>query len=80
MVDPWEQRFRAPSLGFPHWARHAAHRLVFSSNESGAWQVYACDRATGLRRQVTDDPIGVAGGAATPDGSGVGWFHDVTGD
>ena len=67
-------------MGFPHWARHAPDRLVFTSNESGAWQVYACDRATGLRRQVTDDPIGVAGGAATPDGSAVVWFHDVTGD
>ena len=80
MTEPWEQRFRAASLGFPHWARHAPDRLVLSSNESGAWQVYAWDRATGLRRQVTDDPIGVAGGAATPDGSGVVWFHDVTGD
>ena len=80
MTEPWEQRFRAPSVGFPHWARHAPERLVYSSNESGAWQVYAWDRTTALRRQVTDDPIGVAGGAATPDGSGVVWFHDVTGD
>jgi len=54
--------------------------MVLSSNESGAWQVYAWDRSTGLRRRVTDDPIGVAGGAATPDGQGVVWFHDVTGD
>jgi dipeptidyl aminopeptidase/acylaminoacyl peptidase len=29
---------------------------------------------------VTTDDIGVIGGAATPDGSGVVWFHDVTGD
>src|SRR5215213_3636553 len=79
-MEPWEQRFRAASVTFPHWARHAPDRLVQSSNESGAWQVYAWDRATGERRQVTDDPIGVAGGAATPDGSGVVWFHDVTGD
>jgi pimeloyl-ACP methyl ester carboxylesterase len=35
---------------------------------------------SGARRQVTDDPIGVLGGAATPDGAGVVWFHDVTGD
>jgi len=54
--------------------------MVLSSNESGAWQVYAWDRATGLRRQVTDDPIGVPGGAVTPDGSAVVWFCDVTGD
>lgn len=80
MVEPWEQRFRAASLNFPHWARHAPDRLVFSSNESGAWQIYASDRATGLRRQVTDHPIGVTGGAATPAGDGVVWFHDVTGD
>lgn len=80
MVEPWEQRFRAASLSFPHWARRAAHRLVFSSNESGAWQIYAWDRATGLRRQVTDHPIGVTGGAPTPTGEGVVWFHDVTGD
>ncbi len=79
-MEAWEQRFRAASVGFPHWARHAPDRLVLSSNESGAWQVYAWDRATGLRRQVTDDAIGVLGGAATPDGSGVVWFHDVTGD
>lgn len=80
MVEPWEQRFRAASVTFPHWARHAPDRLVHASNESGAWQVYAWDRATGARRQVTDDPIGVLGGAATPDGAGVVWFHDVTGD
>lgn len=79
-IEPWEQRFRAASIGFPHWARHAPERMVFTSNESGAWQVYACDRSSGLRRQVTNDPIGVPGGAATPDGSGVVWFHDVTGD
>jgi dipeptidyl aminopeptidase/acylaminoacyl peptidase len=54
--------------------------MVLSSNESGAWQVYAWDRAADLRRQVTDDPIGIAGGAPTPDGSGVVWFSDVTGD
>jgi dipeptidyl aminopeptidase/acylaminoacyl peptidase len=80
VTEPWEQRFRAASVTFPHWARHAPERLVHSSNESGAWQVYAWDRSTGSRRQVTDDPIGVLGGAATPDGAGVVWFHDVTGD
>jgi len=54
--------------------------MALSSNESGAWQVYAWDRATGERRQVTDDPIGVAGGACTPDGEGIVWFNDTTGD
>jgi dipeptidyl aminopeptidase/acylaminoacyl peptidase len=76
----WERRFRAPTVAFPHWARHAPDRLALASNQSGAWQVYAWNRVTGGRRQVTDDPIGVAGGACTPDGAGVVWFHDVTGD
>ncbi|MGI8982971.1 MAG: S9 family peptidase, partial [Acidimicrobiales bacterium] len=80
MTEPWERRFRAASVTFPHWARHAPERLVHSSNESGAWQVYAWDRASGRRRQATDDSIGVLGGAGTPDGAGVVWFHDVTGD
>lgn len=80
MAEQWEQRFRAASVGFPRWARDAPDRLVLASNESGAWQVYAWDRASGLRRQVTDHPIGVLGGAPAPDGSGVVWFHDVTGD
>ncbi len=76
----WEKRFRAPSIGFPHWAREAPDRLAVASNESGAWQVYAWDRATGGRRQVTDDPIGVPDGSMTPDGERILWFHDATGD
>jgi dipeptidyl aminopeptidase/acylaminoacyl peptidase len=76
----WEQRFRAPTVGFPNWARRAPDRLAVASNESGAWQVYAWDRAADIRRQVTDEPIGVGFGACTPDGESVVWFHDVTGD
>ena len=79
-VPVWEQRFRAPSVGFPSWGRDAPNRLALASNESGAWQVYTWDRSTGARRQVTDDAIGVPGGAVTPDGEHVLWFHDATGD
>ncbi len=76
----WEQRFRAPTVGFPAWARHAPDRLALVSNETGAWQVYAWDRAAGTTRRITDDPIGVSDGVCTPDGEGVVWFHDSTGD
>ena len=76
----WEQRFRAPAIGFSRWARDAPERLVVASNESGAWQVYAWDRVAGTRRQVTDDPIGVPGGGITPDGEALVWFQDSTGD
>jgi len=76
----WEQRFRAPAIGFPRWARDAPDRMAVASNESGAWQVYAWDRVAGSRRQVTDDPIGVPGGSMTPGGEHVLWFEDTTGD
>ncbi|MDQ4132105.1 MAG: prolyl oligopeptidase family serine peptidase [Actinomycetota bacterium] len=79
-VPDWERRFRAPNVGFPHWPRRAPDRLAVASNESGSWQVYAWDRATGSRRQVTDHPLGVTSGACTRDGEGVVWFHDTTGD
>jgi dipeptidyl aminopeptidase/acylaminoacyl peptidase len=75
----WEQRFRAPSMLFPRWAREAPERLTVVSNESGSHQVYAWDRARGARRRVTDHPIGVVDAQPTPDGEGVVWFHDETG-
>jgi len=75
----WERRFRAPQVTFPHWARDEPERLVFTSNESGTWQVWAWDRAFGIRRQVTDDPIGVMHAVVTPDGERVLWFHDDSG-
>jgi dipeptidyl aminopeptidase/acylaminoacyl peptidase len=75
----WEQRFRAPLAMFPRWAREAPERLTVVSNEPGSYQVFAWDRARGIRRQVTDHPIGVIDGFPTPDGEGVVWFHDETG-
>ena len=85
-VPAWEQRFLAPSLAFPVWARDEPDRLALSTSESGSWQVYVWDRAAGTRRQVTDNPIGVfagydeAAGFPTPDGSDLVWFEDTTGD
>ena len=83
-IDPamprWEQRFRAPQVSFPRWASDAPERLVYASNVTGSWQVWAWDRRAGTRRRVTDHPIGVLYGVVTPDGARVGWFHDDTGD
>ena len=76
----WEQRFRAPSLLFPAWPQDAPDRLVYSSNESGTYQLSTLDRSTGQRRRITDDPVGLIHGVPTPDGTGVIWFHDATGD
>ena len=79
-IPVWEQRFRAPNVQLPDWSDAAPQRLVFASSESGVWQVHAWDRATDLRRQVTDHPVGVVEGVATHDGQGVAFWQDETGD
>jgi acetyl esterase/lipase len=82
----WELRFRAPDLDLPLWARHAPDRLAVATNESGSWQVHAWDRAAGVRRRVTDNPIGILAGdeettyLPTPDGTRIVWFDDPKGD
>ena len=52
---------------------------MYASNEAGIWQLHAWDVATGDRRQVTDEPVGVIDGTPTLDGEGVLWFQDETG-
>jgi hypothetical protein len=66
-------------MTFPSWARHAPDRLVLATNESGAYQIHAWDRARGTRRRVTDHPIGALHGLPSLDGEAVIWFHDETG-
>ncbi len=75
----WERRFHAPVGFFPDWSPRAPSRLVYASNESGIWQVHALDLATGVRRRVTDHPVGLIDGVPTLDGEGVLWFQDETG-
>ena len=79
-VPAWEQRFRAPTLTFPEWPRHAPDRLVLTSDEEGSFQAYAWDRASGARRCFTDEHVGVVYATITADGSEVVWFSDPTGD
>ena len=76
----WERRFRAPAAWLPEWSPHEPDRVVFPSTESGVWQLWAWDLATGNRHRVTDHPVGVTDGTVTLDGEGVLWFHDETGD
>lgn len=75
----WERRFRAPILAFPSWAADDPDRLVMASTESGTYQLHTWDRTTGVRRQVTVDPVGVLDGRPTADGTGIVWFRDETG-
>ena len=79
-MPDWEMRFRAPRVGLPEWAEDAPHRSLFLSNVTGTYELYAWDRGTGGRRQVTDRPNGTTEGTLSRDGAWVWWFSDTDGD
>ena len=76
----WQRRFRAPIVGFPNWSRRDPEHLIYASSESGIYQLHAWNRATGEKRQVTSEPVGLISGEMTPDGELIVWHRDVTGD
>lgn len=81
MGEPrWRRRFRAARLSLPIWARDEAERLLYSSNASGKWEVYAWDRRTERHRQVTDRREGTFGGSLDPSGDQIWWFDDDKGN
>lgn len=76
----WRRRFRAARITLPSWARDEPDRLLYGSNESGVWELYAWERRSGARRQVTNRPEGTTSGALDPAGAHVWWFDDNRGD
>jgi dienelactone hydrolase len=81
MTDPrWQRRFTAPRIIDLAWADDAPERLGAITNESGSWQAWAWDLSSGVRRQVSDSTIGVEEVHVLPDGSGVVWWLDETGN
>ncbi|GAA3961847.1 prolyl oligopeptidase family serine peptidase [Actinomadura viridis] len=82
MVDEerWKARFRAARVSLPGWALDAPHRSTYRSNVTGTWEIYAWDRTTGARRQVTDRPNGTWMGGVDPTGVWIWWFADTDGD
>lgn len=78
--ERWQARFRAPRMSLPRWARNAPNRAVYRCNASGAWEIYAWDRAMATTRQVTDRPKGTAHGLLDPSGQWIWWFADSDGD
>ena len=76
----WRRRFRAARTTLPQWAPDAPERLVFGSNHSGKWELYAWDRAAGRQRQLTDRREGTLEGLIDPAGQNVWWFDDTDGD
>lgn len=79
-LPDWEKRYRAPRVGLPEWAEDAPDRNLYVSDATGTFELYAWDRATGERRQVTDRPNGTTEGTLSRDGEWVWWFSDTDGD
>jgi acetyl esterase/lipase len=76
----WRRRFRAARTTLPVWADGAPGRLLYASNESGKYELYAWDRATDQKRQLTDRKEGTLNGHIEPSGERVWWFDDSDGD
>ena len=69
-----------PAISQVTWAAGAPHRLGVISTESGSSQAWAWDLRTGERSLASKGGVGAEEVHLTPDGSGVVWWLDVTGD
>ncbi len=79
----WKHRFRAARIGFPTWARDDPDHLLYLSNASGKFEVYAWDRTADRRWQVTDRPEGTGYRVPSrldPSGRHIWWFDDAKGN
>ena len=77
---PWRRRFKAPRTTLPRWADDAPDRLLYASNSTGKWELYAWDRAADSHRQLTDRREGTLDGNIDPQGENLWWFDDTDGD
>jgi dienelactone hydrolase len=79
-TSEWVRRFTAPQMSFPRWSPAAPDRCISISNESGIFQAWTWDAASGERRRASDEPVGVESAFTTPDGTHAVWWVDRTGD
>jgi dienelactone hydrolase len=64
----------------PAWGRRTPDRLIYASDVSGKWEIYAWDRRRQRHRQVTDRPQGTLKAKLDPQGGAIWWFRDSDGD
>ena len=79
----WKRRYRAARTSFPTWARENPDNLLYLSNVSGRFEVYAWSRLIGTHRQVTDRPEGTGYRVASRLdllGQNIWWFDDAKGN
>ena len=76
----WKRRYLAPRIEMFTWAPGRPERAAVVSTESGSFQAWAWDLASGERRQVSAEGVGAEDVHLVPDGSGVVWWLDPVGD
>jgi dipeptidyl aminopeptidase/acylaminoacyl peptidase len=70
----------APRIDDVQWSGALPDRLAVVSTESGTSQAWAWDVASDERRQASAGGVGAEEAHITPDGSGVVWWLDPSGD
>ncbi|WP_413451520.1 prolyl oligopeptidase family serine peptidase [Georgenia phoenicis] len=76
----WEQRFRAPEVEVPEWARDAPDRACVVATVDGRPQVHSWEARTGRLVAATDRPAGTTDATIDPAGRWLWWFDDTDGD
>ena len=80
MAASWRERFAATFVTFPSWSVRRPDTLFYVSDDDGTVQAWSFDLATGDRHQLTRQDVGVESVVVLPDGRGVAWWADDSGD
>ena len=78
--DLWKRRFTVPTVSEVRWATEAPDRLGVISTEDGSSQAWAWELGTDRRTMASLAGVGAEEVHMLPDGSGVVWWQDATGD
>jgi dienelactone hydrolase len=76
----WKRRFTDPTISQVAWASEAPNRLGVISTEGGSSQAWAWDLTTGERHRASVGGVGAEEVHLVPDGSGLVWWLDPSGD
>src|SRR5262245_48151845 len=76
----WTLRFTHPTIEQVAWPATRADRVGAVTTEDGSVQAWAWDLASQERRRVSTGGVGAEEVHLTPDGEGVVWWLDETGD
>lgn len=76
----WRRRFTTPTIAGVRWSDARPNRLAIVSTEHGSSQAWSWDLETGERRRVSTGGVGAEEAHISPDGAGVIWWLDPSGN